>query len=78
MSAALTPRLGGDKLPIGVARGKVARKCPHIGDIGDLFRIALDHILSLLARDGDDLGHEADRDLRCAPTLEQRSFSPPF
>src|SRR5262249_2839308 len=65
------PRLlsgfGGDKLPVGIARGHVARKRPHVGHVGDLVRVPHDLVAGLVASHRDQLRDEADGDLRRAP-----------
>src|SRR6185369_15570302 len=38
------PAFGGEKLPVRIARREVARERPHVGDVGDLVGIAVDHI----------------------------------
>ena len=38
------PGFGRDELPVGVARGHVAREGPHVGDVGDLVGIAVDDV----------------------------------
>src|SRR5882757_1306785 len=55
-----------NQLPVRIARSDVAGKCPNIGDIGDLLRIAVDDRAGLVAGDRNHLRHKADRQLRRA------------
>ena len=58
-----------DHFPVGIARGDVARERPDIGDVGDLFGVAVDHGAVAVARRGNQLRDEADGDLRRAFAL---------
>src|ERR1044072_7977615 len=60
------PGFGGDQLPVGIARRKVAREGPHIGHVRDLVRTAVDDVAVLVARHRDELRDEAHGDLRGA------------
>ena len=51
---------GLDERPVGIARARVAREGPDIGDLGRMARVSLDHIAVLVARDVDLLGNEFD------------------
>ena len=44
------PGFGRDNLPVGIARRNVAREGPHVGDVGDLFGVAVDHGAGAVAR----------------------------
>src|SRR5438067_13601561 len=57
------PGFGCDQLPIGIARGEVARKSPYIRHIGDFVGTAVDHVAVAITRDRHELRHEAHRDL---------------
>src|ERR1700730_7635207 len=53
-----------NQLPIWIARSRVAGKCPNIGDIGDLIRIAVDNGAGLVAGDRDHLRDKPPGQLR--------------
>src|SRR5262245_63636304 len=66
---------GGDQLPVGIARRHVAGECPHVGDLGHLFRGSIDHGTGAVARDRDQLRDEPHRDLCGLPAqLGMRGF----
>src|SRR5207237_3378214 len=60
--AASFDRFGRHQLPVGVARGCLARERPDVGDVADVHGIAVDHLAVLVVRGGDQLGVEAGRD----------------
>src|SRR5207237_9424405 len=60
------PGFGRDQLPVGIARGDVAREGPHVGDLGDAVGRALDDGARAVARDRNELRHETHRHLRGA------------
>src|ERR1700733_5727358 len=55
-----------NQLPVRIARGRVAGKCPDIRDIGDLVGIAVDNGAGLVAGDRDHLRNKANGELRAA------------
>ena len=50
---------GRHKLPVGIARGQIARKGPHVGDLGNFVGAALHNITPVVARHGNQLRHKA-------------------
>src|ERR1043165_9842609 len=63
---ALVSAFGANQLPVRIARGGIAGKCPNIGDIGYLFRIPVDDGAGGVAGHRHHLRHKADRQLRGA------------
>src|SRR5208282_6883505 len=57
------PGFGCDDFPVRIARGNVACERPHVGDVGNLFGVTVDHVPRSIAGRGNELGHEADGDL---------------
>src|SRR6478752_9206253 len=61
------PGFSGDKLPVRIARGEVASKCPDVRNVGHALGVAINDIAILVARYSDELGLEPHGHLRVTP-----------